>query len=294
MNASRDVDPVETSAPASAGFSRGEPGWYLYGITRQDSVPDAPQSDELREQRAGFWANSEALQTVEHAGLAAIVRAVSLREFDEEALRSHAEDPEWLESIVRSHNAVVEAVHRRQAILPAKFGSVYARREDIVRALEDVHEVLLDRLRQVDDCDEWAVHVYVDTKSLEQRAANQPAAQQLRDQIAKARPGRAYFLQRTLADEIAAGTDRAVHELAEAAFNRLAPLAVDHQLNTPARSTANAEREILRGAFLVSRGELDSFTAQLRALADGMEGVRIEHSGPWPPYSFATLAQEVQ
>ena len=292
MNVSRDVA-ARTSA-GSSGSSSTERGWYLYGIARQDALPGALEDDEVREQRPGFWADAEPLQSVEHAGLAAIVRPVSPEEFDEEALRGHAEDPAWLESIVRGHNAVVEAVHRRHAILPAKFGSVYASREDIMRALDDVHDVLLDRLQRLDDCDEWAVHVYADPENLRQRAAQGSPARQLQDEIVNARPGRAYFLQRKLADEIAAGMDQIVKELAAAAVGRLGSLAAGSQLTAPTPSPANAEREILRGAFLVSREKAERFLTQLRDLPETIEGVRIDYSGPWPPYSFATLSQELQ
>jgi hypothetical protein len=45
---------------------------------------------------------------------------------------------------------------------------------------------------------------------------------------------------------------------------------------------------ILNGAYLVERGELDGFAAEVERLsAEGAETVlELETTGPWPPYNF--------
>ncbi len=113
--------------------------------------------------------------------------------------------------------------------------------------------------------------------------------QQLQQELAAARPGRAYFLQRKLADELVAVTEQALNDLAQAGYDRLARCAVAGQVSPPARSAgdANGEIEILRAAFLVRRPSLDTFLAEVRSFAESQKGLRCESSGPWPPYSFA-------
>ena len=44
--------------------------------------------------------------------------------------------------------------------------------------------------------------------------------------------------------------------------------------------------EILRGAYLVDRGEVDAFVTRFRRLQHERSDVAMICTGPWPPYSF--------
>src|SRR5690606_37938631 len=205
----------------------------------------------------------------------------------------HLEDVAWLESVVRAHNGVVAAIHRGQAILPAKFGSVYRSPEDLRVALMEAHDALVRQLDHLTDCDEWALHLYADRAVVERRVSEaHPELQRLQEEVATARPGRAYLLQRQLAGELAAATEEMLSELALAAFERLLQHAVAGETTSPTRAD-DPDAEILRAAFLVKRHHLTTFLAEADRIADTGTGVRCEYSGPWPPYSFATPADEV-
>jgi Gas vesicle synthesis protein GvpL/GvpF len=205
---------------------------------------------------------------------------------------------------------VIAALHQQQTILPAKFGSIYARAEDVQRALAAAQETLLAQLERVEGCDEWAVHVYANHPAIAQRVcAEHPTIHQLQHELATASPGRAYFLRRKLDEEHAAATDQALRELAQAAYDRLArwaaaswpkatrglrPRGGAGRVTPPAGSTpaAHGEIEILRAAFLVPRANADTFLAEVRSCVEGRDGVRCGYSGPWAPYSFAAPTEE--
>jgi hypothetical protein len=225
-----------------------------------------------------------------------VIRPVLLAEFGAEALEERAADPGWLEAVVRGHNDVIAAIHRVQAVLPARFGSVYADLEDLRAALEDGHDALQAHLRRLEGTDEWAIHVYAERPVVEQwAAAESPDVDRLQREIATARPGRAYFLQRKLADERAAAIDRAFSDLAQTAYDHLATYALAGQSNPLTRVTQRAkdEVEILRAAFLVPRAGVDTFLSEVRALGDRKAGLDADYSGPWPPYSFAERMEEL-
>jgi hypothetical protein len=194
-----------------------------------------------------------------------------------------------VETIVRSHNRVIEAIHARQPVLPAKFGSVYARAEDIVTALRSARDTLLPQLHRLEGRDEWAVHLYADSAVVRDTIATvDPAIRRLRDEHAAARPGRAYFLEQQLRDAVTAATEQALLALAQQAFDRLVVHAVTWQVSPVGPlPDAGAEVEILRASFLVSRDDADWFMEEVRGAAGIGEGLRAECSGPWPPYSFA-------
>jgi hypothetical protein len=253
-------------------------GWYLYGITLSGSP-----TPELAE------ANAPSVHLVELFGLAAVVAPVRLADFDAAALRKRLENASALETMVRSHNRIVEAIHARQAILPAKFGMVYPDMEDVLTALRPAHDTLLHQLHRLQACDEWAVHCSADRALVRERIfMSDPSIRRQRDARDSARPGRAFFLDRQLDEELEAATEQALSTLAQSTFDRLASHAMAGQVS-PASADAElaGEVEILRASFLVQRDGVERFHAELRCAADDTECMRCESSGPWPPYSFA-------
>jgi hypothetical protein len=237
----------------------------------------------------------EPVQVLDCGALAAIVRCVLLADFSEEALRARHDDNAWFAAMAHRHNQVIAAIHQQQAVLPAKFGSVYARAEDVQKAVAEAQEALLAQLECVEGCDEWAVHMYADHPTIAQRlGAAHPTVQRLQQELASAPPGRAYFLQRELDEKRAAAVEEVLRELPQAAYEHLVRWAVDSRVTQPTRSTPNAqgEIEVLRAAFLVRRAQADTFLTELRSYVQGRDGVHCEYSGPWAPYSFAVPIEE--
>ena len=292
----------DSLAPAQAGTpATEERGWYLYGITRRGALATTQpeRGDGTRGTAAWVLApegdEGEPVQALDCGALAAIVRRVPLAQFSEDALRARHDDTAWFADMAHRHNQVIAAIHQQQTILPAKFGSFYARAEDVQRAVAAAQGALLAQLERVEGCDEWAVHVYAHRPTIEQRVlAAHPRLHQLQQDLASARPGRAYLLQRELDAERATATDQALRELAQAAYERLARGAVADRVTPPARSTpeARGESEVLRAAFLVRRAHADTFLAELRSCVAGRDGVRCDYSGPWAPYSFVVPIEE--
>jgi hypothetical protein len=266
-------------------------GWYLYGVTRNGHLAAVLAHLEVQDQAEatpGASGDAGPLQLFEFSGLAAVVRPVFLSDFTPAVVHERLQDASVLEETVRSHNRVIQAIHAAQAILPAKFGMVYARTEDVVSALRPAHETFLHQLARVDGCDEWAIHLFADPSAVRERIATaSPDVLRLRSDRAAARPGRAYFIDQQISEVVQAGTEQALLTMAHDAFDRLVNRAVAGQVN-PLAPTADpaGEVEILRATFLVARDHVDAFTAEVHALAQAGEQLRCETSGPWPPYSF--------
>jgi hypothetical protein len=291
---------IEADPATSATAGDAARGWYLYGITRRGLLAavlaEADAGNPVGAGPTAATSDAVPLQLLECCGLAAVVRPVLLADFSLDVLQERLQRASELEAMVRSHNHVIEAIHARQAILPAKFGVVYAHARDILSALRSACDTLLPQLHRLEGCDEWALHLYADRAVVRERiAARIPAIGRLREEHAAARPGRAYFLERQLRDEQDAATRQALVSLAQSAFDRMAGAAVAGQVN-PVGPVADAagEVEILRAAFLVARDGAERFEAEVRSAADASEGLRCERSGPWPPYSFAAVDREAE
>jgi hypothetical protein len=163
-----------------------------------------------------------------------------------------------------------------------------------VSALRPAHDTLVDQLYRLEGSDEWAVHVYADRQVVRERiSAGDPTIRRLRDEHVGARPGRAYFLEQQLREEVESATRHALVTLSQKVFDRLADHAIAGQMN-PVGSAADlvGEVEILRASFLVQRDAAERFDTEVRAAADASDGLRCESSGPWPPYSFAGQNEE--
>src|SRR5919205_3747356 len=133
------IEGREGALPQAQGAE--EWGWYLYGITRRGALATTqPQRSDGARGTAALDLDlggdeGEPVQVLDCGALAAIVRRVPLAQFSEDALRARHDDTAWFAEMAHRHNQVIAALHQQQTILPAKFGSVYARAEDVQRAV---------------------------------------------------------------------------------------------------------------------------------------------------------------
>jgi hypothetical protein len=73
---------------------------------------------------------------------------------------------------------------------------------------------------------------------------------------------------------------------------RAAALARDRVVHRPQQGelATSAGENIANEAYLVAADRVADFRTAVGAVADGVPGVRVELTGPWAPYSFATPA----
>ena len=284
------TSPLDTPVPATGSKDpQTEQGWYLYCITRSGLTPDS-----LPDREDEVWPEAGPLEVADCGSLAAVGRRVPLADFDPETIRARADDTGWLEAVALMHNEVIEAVHAQQAVLPAAFGSVYARREDVLDALHESKQTLIEELARLEGCDEWAVHLYASPDRIRRSLAQSyPAIQEIQNELAQASPGRAYFLKRRLEEEMSRTREAALTDVARDAYVRLLSRAREGEASSPRRAGSPGEVEILRAAFLVPRTSAPAFLEEVDALTDHVKGLRSEYSGPWPPYSFAAQPEEI-
>ncbi|NUP09661.1 MAG: GvpL/GvpF family gas vesicle protein [Polyangiaceae bacterium] len=255
----------------------GERGYYLYGIVATPAAGQLPVG----------LTTACSIERIVARDLCAIVQSVPLAEFTHEALETRLRDRAWVESAVLAHDAMVERIHRHCAVLPSKFGAVYARTEDLATALDTEHDRLLDALGRIDGRDEWLVEVRAKTTDVE-NVASRAVGRTQRD----ARPGHAYFAKRRREREASDAVDRVINEIEEASYNAILPGADGGCLMPRSEPRSRREVEIMRAAFLVRRGAEEAF---LRSLHDfTMQDVPLssEYTGPLPPYSFAVINAE--
>lgn len=288
---SESIEPGTASVAGAGAADDGIDGLYLYGVVRREgeagaALPTAGESSEIGE--------ADPIGLVVEDGLAAVVRRVKLTRAEDGALQLGLRDARQLEDLVRRHNDIIGAIHRRQAILPAKFGSVYAREDDLRRALAAERHALLARIERLENCDEWGIHLYADPAFARDHAREDRRVRDLEAELATATPGKAYLLKRRLTDVTVEASRQVLEGAARALYDALGRHAIAARLTTPPRRAPKpeAELEILRASFLVKREAAAQFFGEIQSFVDAHPGTRHEYSGPWPPYSFADPIEE--
>ncbi|MGA5565621.1 GvpL/GvpF family gas vesicle protein [Streptomyces platensis] len=267
--------------PAGQRESAPPSSSYVYAIGRAGSGLDtaAPRLTGLRDGR---------VRTASADGLTALVSSVPADAFSEEGMKAQLENLTELEEIARTHHTVVEAAHTGTTVLPMRLATVYlddARVRSMLRERGAEFDALLSRL---EGHAELGVKVYADPSAA--AAGPAPASDGPEPAAPPVSPGRAYLQQRRAQRRTQRDAYRAAGAVADEVRERAAALARDRVAHRPQQGelAAGAGENIANEAYLVPTDRLREFHRALANVADGVPGVRIEVTGPWAPYSFAT------
>jgi hypothetical protein len=260
-----------TGSSAVSGAMNQDPqqGTYLYAIVRSASV-DVSGLEGV--------ADSGAVRLVSYRQLAVAVSDVSLSVLDipEEELSEHGR----LAELAMTHDAVVRALFAQGPALPLRLATVVSNDEAAIRVLEVRYDEATQRLRELEGRREWGVRLRLDPAQ-----EKTPGAAGDGD---RPRPtGTAYLQRRRQAMRAAADARQQEREVSEDVFARLGTLASEM-----GRQPGTSAEVILNAAYLVGTAAEDAFLAAVERQAEALasQGVRLELTGPWPPYSFAQMS----
>ena len=166
------------------------------------------------------------------------------------------------EHAILAHARVVDqAAEANEAVLPARFGRGFEDAATLRSAVNESAAELAQGLELVRGCAELALRVLAPGDR-----APEPSA--TGSDYMRARLDRQRRAER-LADEL--------HE----------PLAAIARAAT--KSVGAGSELVLSAAYLVPRQAVDEFNARVAELGAEHPGVTLACTGPWPPYSFATV-----
>jgi len=257
---------------------------YLYGIT----TPDSAAHTLLTARGVPGIEPQEPLFPVEAGGLVAAVSRVPAVTFDEAPLNDLVADLSRLTPYAVRHEEAIRALCG-SALIPMTFGAVYRDPEGIAALLEERVGEFRDLLDRLEGRQEWGLNVFAQAQRLREAAeAESPALRALAGEAAAATPGHAYLLtkkrDRMLAEESSRHAAAALAEI----LHRLAALSADAVQDEPGPAQPGAEQLVLKAAFLVDTATAEPFCAAATELerTHAPQGLRLELSGPWAPYSF--------
>jgi hypothetical protein len=226
------------------------------------------------------------LRVTRHDDLQAITGPVSLAEFGPDVINDRLQDLAWVEQKVRAHDAAVKALSALGTAIPCRFCTILPAEEDARAALARHADAIRQTLHRIDGKKEWGVKLLADT-----RATGAPALS-CDDEPPSADPGRAYLLQKKRSGSRRDDVLRAAADAAEICHRELSALATDAALlPTRDRRGSRGWHLALNAAYLVRSAGNAPFHARVEALSRQFRphGLRLDLTGPWPPYNFAAL-----
>jgi hypothetical protein len=249
---------------------------YLYAVT------DAAPAEEPADEPALAGVDGVPVRRVVSGDLAAVVSSVDPTRFSEEALRRSLEDLQWLERTARAHDAVVAGVARSGPVAPVRLATVYLDDENVHALLDERAAEFTAALDRIRGRTEWGV------KGFAVRSEGDTSPQVTED----SKPGTAYLMRRRAERDRAARGLQDAAEAAEAVHREMSALAVASRRYQPQDPRLSGRREemVLNVAYLVNEAGAEA----LRRLVgqQGGQNLRLELTGPWAPYSFATLEEQ--
>ena len=293
---------------------------YVYAVARQkaDHAADLIEIEGVDPQSTVYALTPPISSShTGQAGLGAIVSAVSSAEFHPDMLKTHLADPEWLQVHVLAHQRVLTALLADYTVLPLQFCTLYNTEErvlDMITANYDRMEAALDRLA---GATEWGVKIFCDRAALTSWAINSSdELQPIRETIHTTSEGASYMLRKKIAlaaRQLAESLEQSCTQESHRRLSSIARVAVSYPLRSESREQSVGSRSqssatpdprlptpdhlmVLNAAYLVDDRKQQRFEIELARLHEEYAaiGFKYELTGPWPPYSFATIEEPHQ
>lgn len=256
-----------------------EPGeaLYLYCLARAGELAaiEGPGVDA-----------EHSLELISFKDIAAVVTRVRVDDFCGPSAEARMKDLAWVGSRVCRHHEVVEHAMARSPVVPARFAVLFSSRERLGAWLGTYRDAIWRALDRFTSHEEWAVKGMFDRRKGEarllrpalERQGGEPSsvgARYLRERGARAAIGLA--LDTWLA-QASAGIVRALLKHAAEFRERVIVGGASEGNGTP----------VANWAFLVARSAVDEFAARVESINAEYagQGLTLELSGPWPPYTF--------
>jgi Gas vesicle synthesis protein GvpL/GvpF len=188
-----------------------------------------------------------------------------------------------LATLARRHDEVIRSVFEHGPVLPLRFGTVVADEDGARRLLEEQEASARRRLAHLATHREWGVRL-TRADEAEEEAERTDAADQRREMT-----GTSYLASRREALQESQRAEEHTATLTARAEEALG----EHAVDVARRGGGPGSSLLTDLAYLVPATSEDSFLAAAERLRGEVsrEGMLLEVTGPWPPYSFASLQE---
>jgi hypothetical protein len=239
------------------------------------AVEGAPQSLPLSGMPGGGPPRTLPL----HDTVTLIVSDVSAATYNSDALEPRLSDLDWVSAAGAAHHGVVDALAEMGlVVLPFRLFTLFSSPDKAVATLTDSRDRITRAFDRVRGKQEWVLRIgKPDPARITAPAKDPPPPASGTNFLqAKADARREAAARATRVKEDTAAAYEALEQLADAA---------------KARPVDSAGTLMLDAAFLLPPSRVEAIKETLTRRADRLlrDGCPVSLTGPWPPYSFASL-----
>ena len=224
-----------------------------------------------REHLAGLaGVGGEPVRTIAEADIHAVVGSVDAAAFGESSIASMLGDLADIEPIGRAHHEVVATIAADSPVVPLRLATIYPDDETVSALLAEHHAELTELLESLRGTQEWGVQVYLRPAV----GTAVPAGVTVGgDGGGSTGPHQPWLEAEASANQI----DRVLSDIAIVSRRQPAPYL---------RPGSVCGWMVLNGIYLLDADRAAEFSSMARQFAAEHGTLRVEITGPWPPYSF--------
>ncbi len=175
------------------------------------------------------------------------------------------------------HEEIVERIMQEHTVLPLGFGNVFINESRVKWLLAKFYPTFKTYLKKLEGKVEVGVKVFYDSEA---------AKRELETPNIKVEEGDEDLAKRVVEEKYYNKINEKAYEYGVKIYEALKKHAEDVHLMK--RIGGNM---VLNGAFLIQKERIEEFKSELEKLEEGHadKGLKIQFSGPWPPYNFVRI-----
>ncbi|MEV1287526.1 GvpL/GvpF family gas vesicle protein [Micromonospora sp. NPDC049679] len=244
-------------------------GYFIYGVVPSDVEPT--------EDARGLGDPAAPVTVVTHGEVAALVSEIGL------------DRPLGRPDDLVAYKQLLDGTAVEAPVLPIRFGTVLESRDAVTELLSAAHDDYLAALNELDGRVEYVVRGrYVEQAVLTEVLAENPEAEELRQQLRGAPENSSMDLRMRLGELINEGVEARRAADTDRLVDALTAVSVASVLRPPTH-----EQDAAHAAFLVETERRAEFEEAVERLADDEWSgrVNVKMLGPLAPYDFAARPQ---
>jgi hypothetical protein len=217
----------------------------------------------------------------------AVLGTSSIDDFCGPEADNRMKDLAWIGPRACRHEQVVEEVMRHSQVFPARFGTIFSSLNALEKLLDAHYDEILRFLDKAAGKEEWAV------KGLLNRAQARIGFSALmlsreEGRLASLSPGKRYLSEKRIKNSADRELNSWLKEVIKGIGNELCLYSFEFCERKVLSLDSEKTDIVLNWAFLVARKSADDFRAGIERANEqnDRQGLLLQLSGPWPPYSF--------
>jgi len=218
---------------------------------------------------------------------------VPLEKYSEETFHEKiAYDLAWIDEKARRHTFIVELLHERYDLIPFRFWTIYKDGQTIDALLREHYNDFKQLLSRVKGKTEWSIKVYCqEQKFLKNYKQEQDTS--VRAVLDETGQGKSYLMKKKMEKNMQSDLRNRMLKELDFVIDTLKKRFPDYFVGEcyDSDSAKDAGKMLYNCSVLAPRGDVAAVVETTRELngAVNREGLIIELSGPWPPYSFTFM-----